>query len=146
MFLNCSTGFKRHTAHHQELKHCNCGLWFYIRLWLPAAFDLLMMSGVSLETCWAIKKHWNSIFYYTVASCWLFLYDFHLNFRTRLHCLYLTKHKCKSVVVVVVVVMVVVVVVVTVIVNRITLWSKGSHFLNKCWMCTVKILLRYGLP
>ena len=25
------------TAHHQELKHCNCSLWFYIRLWLPAA-------------------------------------------------------------------------------------------------------------
>jgi predicted DCC family thiol-disulfide oxidoreductase YuxK len=36
-------------------------------------FELLMMSGVSLETCWAIKKHWNNKFYYTVASCWLFL-------------------------------------------------------------------------
>jgi len=39
------------------------------------SFELLMMSGVSLETCWAIKKHWNNKFYYTVASCWLFLYD-----------------------------------------------------------------------
>ena len=39
-------------------------------------FELLMMSGVSLETCWAIKKHWNYKFYYTVASCSLFLYDF----------------------------------------------------------------------
>jgi len=29
----------------------------------------------SLETCWAIMKHWNKKFYYTVASCWLFLYD-----------------------------------------------------------------------
>jgi len=37
-------------------------------------FELLMMSGMSLETCWAIK-HWNNKFYYTVASCWLFLYD-----------------------------------------------------------------------
>ena len=36
MFLNCSTCFQRHTAHHQELKNCNCSLWFYIRLWLPA--------------------------------------------------------------------------------------------------------------
>jgi len=36
-------------------------------------FELLMMSGVSLETCWAIKKHWNNTFYYTVAFCWLFL-------------------------------------------------------------------------
>jgi len=37
--------------------------------------ELLMMGGVSLETCWAIKKDWNNKFYYTVASCWLFLYD-----------------------------------------------------------------------
>jgi len=86
--FNWSTCFKRHTAHHQELKNCNCSLWFYIRLWLPAAagiqtyvkseaaitvLELLMMSGVLLETCWAIKKHWNNKFYYTVASCSLFL-------------------------------------------------------------------------
>jgi len=37
MFLNCSTWFERHTAHHQQLKNCNCSLWFYIRLWLSAA-------------------------------------------------------------------------------------------------------------
>jgi hypothetical protein len=71
MFINCSTCFGRHTAHHQELKNCNCNLWFYIRLWLPVAaamaeppqrqpatktyvkpeaaitvFELLMMGGV----------------------------------------------------------------------------------------------------
>jgi hypothetical protein len=28
---------------------------------------LLMMSGVSLETCWAIKRHGDNKFYYTVA-------------------------------------------------------------------------------
>jgi len=57
------------TTHHQELQNCNCNLWFYICLWLPAAvsgrqpqtyvkpetaitiLELLMMSGVSLETC-----------------------------------------------------------------------------------------------
>jgi len=101
MFLNCSTCFRRHTAHHQELKNCNCSLWFYIRLWLPAAdscqqpqtyvkpeaeitvFELLMMSGVSPETCWAIKKHWNNKFYYTVTSCWLFLYN--LCYDARIH-------------------------------------------------------------
>ena len=89
MFLNCSTCFERHTAHHQELKNCNCSLWFYIRLRLPATtndvkpeaaitvFELLMMSGVSLETCWTIKKHWNDKFYYTVSSCWIFLYDWY---------------------------------------------------------------------
>jgi len=37
-------------------------------------FELLMMGGVSPETCWAIKKHRNNKFYYTVASCWLFLW------------------------------------------------------------------------
>jgi hypothetical protein len=38
-------------------------------------FELLMMGGVSPETCWAIKKQWNNKLYYTVASCWLFLWD-----------------------------------------------------------------------
>ena len=74
----CSTSFEPHTAHHQELKNCICSLWFYIRLWLPAAakalttagnhrrmqkpeaantvFKLLMMSDVSLETCCAIRN------------------------------------------------------------------------------------------
>jgi len=90
--VNCSTCFGRHTAHHQELRKCNCSLWFYIRFWLPAAAmaqpktyvkpedaitisEFLMMGGVSPETCWAIKKHWNNKLYYTVASCWLFLRD-----------------------------------------------------------------------
>ena len=41
-----------------------------------SVFELLMMSGVSLETCLAIKKHRNNKFYYMVASCWLFLHDF----------------------------------------------------------------------
>jgi len=37
------------------------------------------MGGVSPETCWAIKKYCNNKFYYTVASCWLFLYDLYYN-------------------------------------------------------------------
>jgi hypothetical protein len=70
----CSTCFERHIAHHQELNNCICSLWFYIRLWLPAAVsgqqpqtyikpeavntvvELLMMSDVSLETYWAIRN------------------------------------------------------------------------------------------
>jgi hypothetical protein len=36
-----------------------------------------MMSGVSLETCLAINKHWNNKFYYTVASCCLFHHHLH---------------------------------------------------------------------
>jgi hypothetical protein len=108
MFLNCLTCFGRHTAHHQELKNCNCTFWFYISFWLLVAavmaqpserepatkslyktrgcnysFELLMMGGVSPETCWAIKKHWNNKFYYTVASCWFFLWD--LLYDARIH-------------------------------------------------------------
>jgi hypothetical protein len=49
MFLNCSTCFGRHTAHHQELKTvttnaCKTRGCNY-------RFELLMMSGVSPETC-----------------------------------------------------------------------------------------------
>ena len=42
-----------------------------------------MMGSVSPETCWAIKKHWNNKFYYTVASFWFFLWD--LYYDTRIH-------------------------------------------------------------
>jgi hypothetical protein len=48
-------------------------------------FELLMMSGVSLETCGAIDKHWNNKFWYTVASCWLFLYDLYYDARIHEH-------------------------------------------------------------
>jgi len=41
------------------------------------------MGGVSPETCWAIKIHWNNKFYYTVASCWFFLWD--LYYDARIH-------------------------------------------------------------
>ena len=32
-----------------------------------------MMSGVPLETCWAVNERWNNKLCYKVASCWLFL-------------------------------------------------------------------------
>jgi hypothetical protein len=63
-FINCSTCFEWHTAHHQELKNCNCSLWFYVVRGcrqLPqtyvkpeaaiTVFELLMMSGLSLKLC-----------------------------------------------------------------------------------------------
>jgi hypothetical protein len=49
-----------------------------------------MMRGVSLETCWAIDKHWNNKFYYTVTSCWLFLYDLYYDARIHEHQVYQT--------------------------------------------------------
>ena len=40
---------------------------------LQIQLELLMMSGMPLETCWAFNERWNNKFYYKVASCWLFL-------------------------------------------------------------------------
>jgi len=89
------------------VQNCKCRLWFYIRFWLPVAaaiaetsqrqsetknvcktrgcnysFELLMMGGVSPETCWSIKKHWNNKFYYTLASCYFFLWELYYDART----------------------------------------------------------------
>ena len=47
--FNCSTCFERHTAHHQELKNCNCSLWFYMRLWLPATTNVCKMLVISIQ-------------------------------------------------------------------------------------------------
>jgi hypothetical protein len=38
--------------------------------------ELLMMSGVLLETCWAFNKRWNNKFYYKVASSCSFILIF----------------------------------------------------------------------
>jgi len=45
----------------------------YIDQRLQIQLELLMMSGMLLETCWAFNERWNNTFYYKVASCWLFL-------------------------------------------------------------------------
>jgi len=60
-------------------------------------FELLMMGGVSPETCWAIEKHWNNKFYCTVASCWFFLWILYYDVRIHehqvcilsIHCIYM---------------------------------------------------------
>ena len=45
----------------------------YVNQRLQIQLELLMMSGMPLETCWAFNERWNNKFYYKVASCWLFL-------------------------------------------------------------------------
>jgi len=45
----------------------------YVNQRLQIQLELLMMSGVLLETCWAFSERWIKKFYYKVASCWLFL-------------------------------------------------------------------------
>jgi hypothetical protein len=45
----------------------------YVNQRLQRQLELLVMSGVPLETCWAFNKRWNNKFFYKVASRWLFL-------------------------------------------------------------------------
>ena len=45
----------------------------YVNQRLQIQLQLLMMSGVPLETCWAVNERWNNKFCYKVASCCLFL-------------------------------------------------------------------------
>jgi len=45
----------------------------YVNQRLQIQLELLMTSGMPLETCWAFNEQWNNKFCYKVASCWLFL-------------------------------------------------------------------------
>ena len=45
----------------------------YVNQRLQIQLELLMMSSMPLEICWAFNERWNNKFYYKVASCWLFL-------------------------------------------------------------------------
>ena len=49
-------------GHHMGVKPRGC----------KYSLELLMMSGVPLETCWTFNKVWNNKFYYKTASCWYF--------------------------------------------------------------------------
>jgi hypothetical protein len=104
LFIWSSTCFGRHTAHHQALRTALAASGFHTRkdvrrvygatcagqrppttrpttfhVWKTrgrqCSFKLLMMGGVSPETCWASYK-WRIIkSWYIVASCWIFLYE-----------------------------------------------------------------------
>jgi len=45
----------------------------YVNQRLQIQLELLMMSGMPVETCWAFNERWNNKFYYKFASCRLFL-------------------------------------------------------------------------
>jgi hypothetical protein len=45
----------------------------YVNQRLQIQLELLMMSGMPFETCWAFNERWNNKFHYKVASCLLFL-------------------------------------------------------------------------
>jgi len=108
-----STCFGRHTAHHQEPKTALAssgfsyveGCWTlsgtYCALQRPTTrpttfhiwkirgsqcrFRLLMMGGVSPETCWASYKYGIITFWYIVASCWIFRYELYYDARIYQH-------------------------------------------------------------
>jgi len=56
----------------------------YVNQRLQIQLELLMMSGVPLETCSAFNERWNNKFCYKVASCWLFLLN-HIEGEVKLH-------------------------------------------------------------
>ena len=53
----------------------------YVNQSLQIQLELLMMSDVLLETCWAFNERWNNKFCYKVASCWLFLLNHNIHGR-----------------------------------------------------------------
>jgi hypothetical protein len=104
VFIWSSTCFGRHTSHHQEPKTALAASVFHTWkvvgrcqaqcAWQrpPAtrpstfhgimknrgcqcSFRLLMMGGVSPETCWASYKYGIMKFWYNVVPCWIFLYE-----------------------------------------------------------------------
>jgi hypothetical protein len=54
------------TFHVWKTRGCQCSFMF------------LMMGGVSPETCWASYKYGIVKFWYSVASCWIFLHELFL--------------------------------------------------------------------
>jgi hypothetical protein len=50
----------------------------YVNQRLQIQLELLIMSGVPHETCWAFNERWNNKLYYKVACCWLFILKLHI--------------------------------------------------------------------
>ena len=114
IFIWSSTCLWRHTAHHQEPKTALAasgfsyveGCWtrscwtlsgnvHQLHVQQPSTYGkpeaanavlgILMMGGVSPETCWASFKYGIIKFWYIVASCWIFLYETYYDARIHEH-------------------------------------------------------------
>ena len=59
------------TFHVWKTRGCQC------------TFRLLMMGGVSPETCWASYIYGIIKFWYIVASCWIFFYELYYDARVK---------------------------------------------------------------
>jgi len=60
------------TFHVWKTRGCQCSFW-------------LLMIGASPKTCWASDKYGIIKFWYTVASCWIFLYESYYDARIQEH-------------------------------------------------------------
>jgi hypothetical protein len=70
MCLTTSTNYtSKQTFHVRKTRGCQC------------SFRLLMMGGVSPETCWASYKYGIIKFWYIVVFCWIFLYELYCDAR-----------------------------------------------------------------
>jgi hypothetical protein len=95
VFIWSSTFFWRNTAHHREPKTAlaasgfsygdgcwTCSWWTLSgTVCCQYSFKLLMMGGVSPETCWASYKY-EIKFRHTVASCWIFFMSYTMMHRS----------------------------------------------------------------
>ena len=61
----------------------------YVNQRLQIQLELLMMSSMPPETCWAVNERWNNEFCYKVASCWLFLLSCNISFVSWIYRIYL---------------------------------------------------------
>ena len=61
--LTTSTNYTSNNLPCMKIRACQC------------SFRLMMMGGVSPETCWALCKYGIIKFWYIFASCWNFLYE-----------------------------------------------------------------------
>jgi hypothetical protein len=81
MLLETCRAFNKRWNNKFYYKVASCWLFLLIRKEVQSCenqrpqiqLELLMMSGMLLETCRAFNKRWNNKLYYKVASCWLFL-------------------------------------------------------------------------
>ena len=64
--LTTSTICTSNNSSRMKNKSCQC------------SFRLLMMGGVSPETCWASYKYGKIKFWYSVATCWIFFMNYEL--------------------------------------------------------------------
>jgi hypothetical protein len=74
-----------HCAWHRPPTTCPITFHVWKTRGCQCSFRLPMMGGVSPETCWASYKYGIIKFLYTVASCWIFLYELYRDVRIHRH-------------------------------------------------------------